>query len=242
MRSPWSLLLVTCCTGALVAVNPYESDREVWKAVELLKSMGVMNLCHPDLDGPVLPRCNEDSSLRPARSLGQEDGARDKSSWYIAGNIIGAVVCVLVGGLAAGLTVGLLSLDPLVLLIKMRAAEKEEERQQAARLVGIVKRRHLLLVSLILCTAITSEALPIFLQDLMPDYAAVLVSVLLVISVGEILPSAIFTGSNQLALASRLAPIVKIIMCILYLIAAPIAKLLDRLLKEGDAGNMYNRG
>lgn len=164
--------------------------------------------------------------------------------WFDAWNVLGAVLCVFVSSIAAGLTVSLLSLDPLVLLVKMRASDDEKEKKQAARLVTIVKRRHLLLVSLILCTTVSSEALPIFLQDLMPRYVAILVAVVLVLVFGEVLPTIIFTGPNQLAIASRWAPVVKCIICLLYPIAAPIAKLLDHLHhdKEMDAGNMYNRG
>lgn len=172
----------------------------------------------------------------------QEEEPVTRIVWFDFWNTLGAVACVCVSSIAAGLTVSLLSLDPLVLLIKMRASGDEQEKKQAARLVTIVKRRNLLLVSLILLSTISSEALPIFLQDLMPRYVAILVAVILVIVFGEVLPTILFTGPNQLQIASNWAPVVKCIMCLLYPVAAPIARVLDHVHHDNDAGNMYNRG
>ena len=42
-----------------------------------------------------------------------------------------------------------------------------------------------------------AQALPVFLDRLMPSWAAVLLSVTVVLICGEILPSAVFTGPNQ---------------------------------------------
>jgi metal transporter CNNM len=89
---------------------------------------------------------------------------------------------------------------------------------------------------------VSSEALPIFLQDLMPRYVAILSAAVLVIVFGEVLPTVLFTGPNQLAIASRWAPFVKCIMCLLYPVAAPIARVLDHVHHDKDTGNMYNRG
>jgi metal transporter CNNM len=188
--------------------------------------------------------------IRPQRHLEQPEQEVDDSSssikrrWYIVFNAVGAAVCVLVSALAAGLTVGLLSLDPLMLLIKTRAGATLTQREQAGRLVPIIQRRHLLLVTLLLLNSLSSEALPIFLNDLVPDYVAVLLSVVLVLVFGEILPSAVFTGPKQLQMASRLAPLVNVCLCIVYPIAYPISLVLDWLLHDDDAhnGTSYNRG
>ena len=61
---------------------------------------------------------------------------------------------------------------------------------------------------------------------------------------GEILPSALFTGPNQMGLASHLIPLVKLVMLLLLPISYPIAKLLDCLLhdEENIGTSMYNRG
>lgn len=151
-------------------------------------------------------------------------------------NAVGALTCVSLAALAAGLTLGLLGLDPLVLLIKERAATDETERAMAKQLLPIVQQHHRLLVTLLLLNACANEALPLFLESLVPPAVAVLVSVTLVLFFGEIIPSAIFTGPNQLIIATHLLPLVKVLMWIAYPLAFPIAKLLDHVL-HGDTGD-----
>ena len=56
-----------------------------------------------------------------------------------------------------------------------------------------------------------NEALPIFLDRLVPEYVAILISVTMVLIFGEILPSAVFSGPRQLQLAAVAAPLVKVI-------------------------------
>lgn len=156
-----------------------------------------------------------------------------------------AAICVTMAALAAGLTMGLLSLDPLMLLIKIRAGANKAERDQAASLLPIVQQHHRLLVSLLLMNACANEALPLFLDKLVPSYVAVILSVTLVLFFGEIIPSAVFTGPNQLKIASSLVPLVRTIMFVLSPIAYPIAKMLDVVLhdeEESHGMNMYNRG
>lgn len=159
-------------------------------------------------------------------------------------NFIGAAVCVCVAALAAGLTLGLLGMDPLMLLIKERASDNDLERKRARQLLPLVRQHHRLLVTLLLMNSIANEALPIFLEALVPPSFAILVSVVLVLFFGEILPSAVFTGPNQLAIASALVPLVRLALLLLSPIAWPIAKLLDWLLhdEEAEEGGTYKRG
>ena len=157
-------------------------------------------------------------------------------------NVVCAAVCVCTAALAAGLTMGLLSLDAFTLLIKQRAGATEKERKAAASLLPIVRQHHLLLVSLLLMNALANEALPLFLDKVVPGYVAVILSVTLVLFFGEIIPSAVFTGPNQINLASKLAPLVRTVMFVLSPIAYPIAKILDHVLHADDHEGMYNRG
>lgn len=74
-----------------------------------------------------------------------------------------------------------------------------EEKEAAKKLLPLIKRHHLLLVTLLLFNSISNEALPIFLDTLVPSYVAVLISVTLVLIFGEIIPSALFTGPDQVS-------------------------------------------
>ncbi|CAM9889794.1 unnamed protein product, partial [Phaeothamnion confervicola] len=153
-------------------------------------------------------------------------------------NAVLAAVCVGCAALAAGLTMGLLSLEPLEMAIKLRSGSEIEQRQ-AAKLLPLITRHHLLLATLLMFNSLATEArqafaLPIFLDNLMPAYVAVILSVTLVLFFGEILPSAFFTGPNQLAMASALSPVVVALMVIMSPIAWPIAWCLDRVLGVGE--------
>jgi CBS domain containing-hemolysin-like protein len=151
--------------------------------------------------------------------------------WYLyVPNILAVVLCITVAAMAAGLTLGMLGLDPLLLLIKERAADSMVERQAAAQLLPIVRQHHRLLVTLLLLNAVANEALPLFLEALVPPPVAVVLSVTFVLFFGEIIPSAIFTGPNQIRIAHSLVPLVRLVLWLLYPIAGPIAALLDRLL------------
>ena len=135
-------------------------------------------------------------------------------------------VCIVCAGFASGLTQGLLSLDFTEMTIKMRSGTPEE-KLQAAKVLPIISRHHLLLVSLMLWNAAATEALPIFLSGLVPEYLAIIISVTLVLFCGEIIPAAILTGPNQLLIAANLAPIVYIVFFVFFPIAYPISKGLD---------------
>eukprot|EP01083_Nonionella_stella_P240715 841270_1 len=93
---------------------------------------------------------------------------------------------------------------------------------------------HRLLVTLLLINAIANEALPLFLDKVVSPLIAVILSVTMVLFFGEIIPSAIFSGSQKLAITSSLAPLVRVILFVLYPIAKPIGKMLDYVLHEDE--------
>ena len=57
-------------------------------------------------------------------------------------------------------------------------------------------------MTLLLLNSVANEALPLFLDKLFPELVAILISVTVVLFVGEIFPAAVFTGPNKLAIAS----------------------------------------
>jgi hypothetical protein len=81
-------------------------------------------------------------------------------------------ISVLLVGLIAGLFLGLMTLDALDLQIIGRASVDEDERKYAAKLLPIVSQRHRLLVTLLILNALAYETLPIFLDALVPSWAA----------------------------------------------------------------------
>ena len=117
-----------------------------------------------------------------------------------------AIICMCTAGIAAGLTMGVVSLDELDLRVKVRCGSVEE-RGYAARLLPLIRwqPRHQLLCTLLLLNSVANEALPLFLDALVPPWAAIVLSVTAVLFAGEIIPSAIFTGPAKLKIASRLS-------------------------------------
>jgi metal transporter CNNM len=149
-------------------------------------------------------------------------------------NTMMVIFCVICAGIAAGLTVGLLSLDETKLEIKVMIGT-EEEKIAAVAILPIIRQHHLLLVTLLLFNSLANETLPIFLGTLVPNYLAVIISVTLVLIFGEIIPTALFTGANQLTVASKLTNVVYFLFILFYPIAFPIAKILDYFLGEDEA-------
>ncbi|KAG3244634.1 hypothetical protein PI124_g10599 [Phytophthora idaei] len=152
-------------------------------------------------------------------------------------------ICVLLvcaAGLMAGLTMGLVSLDMLnVRILEMEGTEVEK---QCARVVRpVLERHHLLLVTLLIVNASANEALPIFLDKLVPEGVSIILSVTCVLMFGEIIPSAIFTGPNQLRIAAALTPGVKALMAVVFPIAYPISKLLDWWIGADHDAAQYKR-
>lgn len=156
------------------------------------------------------------------------------------GNLLGVLICAVLAATAAGLTMGIVSLDALELRVVMRTGTSRE-RSDAARLLPLVDRtpRHHVLVTLLLLNSVANEAMPIFLDSLVPDWAAIVISVTAVLFFGEIAPSAVFTGPQKLRVAAGFSPVVTIALVALSPLAWPIALLLDRLLPE-DVDKKYS--
>uniref|UniRef100_A0A0G4HPN7 CNNM transmembrane domain-containing protein n=1 Tax=Chromera velia CCMP2878 TaxID=1169474 RepID=A0A0G4HPN7_9ALVE len=171
-----------------------------------------------------------DTPDTPPEENGGDEGGDDEHikpqspAFYL---YIGICVFLLIfAGLMSGLTVGLMSIDPL----QMRILESEGtdvQKAQAKRVSSLIHNHHLLLVTLLLCNAAAMEALPIFLDRLVPAWIAIVLSVTGVLFVGEVLPQALCTGKYQLAIGASAAPLVWCVIFVTFFISWPLAKLLD---------------
>ena len=126
-------------------------------------------------------------------------------------DLILVTICVTCCAFASGLTIGINSFDYTEMLIKTRSGTPDEKRY-AEKILPVLKNHHLLLVSLLLWNALAAEALPIFLDGLVTEsWQAIVISVTLVLFVGEIIPAAILTGPRQLQIAFYLVPLVYLV-------------------------------
>ncbi|GJS49899.1 DUF21 domain-containing protein [Tanacetum coccineum] len=140
---------------------------------------------------------------------------------------------VVFAGLMAGLTLGLMSLGLVDLEVLMQSG-RPKDRLHASKIFPVVKNQHLLLCTLLIGNALAMESLPIFLDKLVPPWAAVLISVTLILMFGEILPQAICTRYG-LTVGATMAPFVRCLLFLFFPISYPISKVLDWMLGKGHA-------
>nr|XP_043623493.1 DUF21 domain-containing protein At4g33700-like [Erigeron canadensis] len=138
------------------------------------------------------------------------------------------VILVLFAGLMSGLTLGLMSFS-LVDLEVLAKSGTPKDRKYAEKILPVVKRQHLLLCTLLICNAAAMEALPIFLDSLVPAWGAILISVTLILLFGEIIPQSVCTRYG-LVIGATVSPFVRFLVCLCFPVAYPISKLLDYLL------------
>ena len=154
---------------------------------------------------------------------------------------LGAAALVLVAGTMAGLTVGLLGVDPIELELRKEAELPSRDREDAKKIWDVVASHHWLLCTLLLVNAAASEALPLCLNAIMPEYVVIVVSVTLVLVFGEILPSAVFTGPRRVRLAAACVPFVRALMWLTAPLSWPMARALDRVVGEDHASTRLDR-
>ena len=140
----------------------------------------------------------------------------------------------------SGLTVGYMGIDPLEMEAKQLHGTPDEKRA-ADRIRPLLANHHLLLATLLLGNALCFEALPIFMDAIMPSWLAVLLATTVILLFGEVLPQALCTGPKQIQIAASVAPLVNCLTFVMYPIVKPIAMGLDKFL--GIHGHKrYNRG
>ncbi|ORX69856.1 DUF21-domain-containing protein [Linderina pennispora] len=149
------------------------------------------------------------------------------------------VVLVLLGGLLAGLTLGLMSLDETNLHI-LATSGSETERMYAQRIQPIRKNGHWLLVTLLLGNTIINETLPIVMDSILGGgVAAIVVSTAAIVLFGEIIPQSL-CARYGLAIGAFFAYPVRILQYALSPLGYPIAMLLDFVL-GADHGVTYKK-
>ena len=159
----------------------------------------------------------------------------DKLFWIYLGIYVALVLCA---GMMSGLTMGLLSLDTMSLTVLSQGG-KPHEQKYAKRILPLLKRHHLLLVTLLLANAAAVESMPLFLDKISNPIIAIIVSVTAVLLFGEVVPQAICTRYG-LAIGANVSPLVWFLIAITFPISWPIAKLLDCLLGS-EHGTFFRR-
>lgn len=268
-------VLVAPAVGELAGV-PRDSGRDAPPAPASASSPGLAPLtCHVTAQGidgePAELTCGDMAFIQKESTLNDEVILRAGTpDWWRC--LIMAAVCVCSAAFAAGLTLGLTSLDEFGLKVLCNHVVEDvvspradactrsktvkrlaDDQAYATRILPLISGRffgegcqrlnptnqHCLLVTLLLTNAAANEALPLFLDRLVPSWLAIILSVTVVLLFGEIAPSALFTGPGQLRLAAALSPAVRLLRFMLVPVVVPISLLLDWCL--GHEEDSHNR-
>jgi metal transporter CNNM len=134
-----------------------------------------------------------------------------------------AAILVLFAATCSGLNIALMSLDPAELKRKAKLGNR-----QAQRVLPLRRRTHLTLASILLVNVAAVSANSLVLERQLNGWLAGALSTVLIVIFAEIMPQALFS-KNPLAWMSALAPLMKLMIGLTYVLSKPLEWLLDRL-------------
>jgi metal transporter CNNM len=141
---------------------------------------------------------------------------------------------IALSALFSGLTLGLMGLDVYDLERKMNHGNKH-----AAKIFPLREKGNLLLTSLLLGNVFVNAILAIFLGSIASGIVAGISATALIFLFGEIIPQAVISR-HALKFGSITAPLVRVLIFILYPIVYPISVILDKAL-GAEMPNVYSR-
>lgn len=131
------------------------------------------------------------------------------------------LLLVMASAICSGLNIAVMSLD----LGDLRRKAKLGNRA-AGRVLPLRRNGHLTLASILLTNVAAVSATSLVLNQQLDGWAAGLLSTLLIVIFGEVLPQALFS-KNPLAWSSFFAPLLKVMMIVTFIISKPLQLLLD---------------
>ncbi|KAF8340329.1 uncharacterized protein EI90DRAFT_2906895, partial [Cantharellus anzutake] len=135
-------------------------------------------------------------------------------------------ILVILSGILAGLTLGYMSLDETQLRV-LSVSGSHKQQEYAQKIQPIRKNGHLLLTTLLLGNMIVNETLPVLSEKVLGGgLQAVIVSTVLIVVFAEIIPQSLCSRFG-LQIGAFMAVPTRILMYALFVIAWPIAKLLE---------------
>ena len=162
---------------------------------------------------PSCPICTECVSGNPLAFL---------PTWI---QYVAMLVLLSFSGLFAGLTLGFLSLDKTGLEVLMES-DDSKTASYARKIYPIRLKGNLLLCTLLLGNTAANSLGSILIADLFGGVVGAVVSTIVILIFGEIAPQAV-CSRYALFIGSHAVPIVKVIICIFYPVAKPLAMTLD---------------
>ena len=137
--------------------------------------------------------------------------------------IIEVALLVAASAVCSGLNIAVMSLDLADLRRKAKLGNKA-----AQRVLPLRRNTHLTLASILLTNVAAVSATSLVLDQRFNGWIAGLLSTLLIVILGEIIPQALFS-KNPLAWSSIFAPVLKAMIAVTFVISKPLQLLLDKL-------------
>jgi metal transporter CNNM len=137
--------------------------------------------------------------------------------------IIEVLVLVAFSAVCSGLNIAVMSLDPAELRRKAKLGNR-----QAQRILPLRLQTHLTLASILLVNVAAVSANSLVLEQRLDGWMAGVLSTLLIVVFGEIMPQALFS-KDPLAWSSAFAPLLRVMIFVTYVVSRPLQLLLDKL-------------
>jgi metal transporter CNNM len=157
---------------------------------------------------------------------------------------LGVFVLICFSALFSGLTLGLMGLDKMGLEVVIKCGEMPNASANAKREAAYARKiqplradGNLLLCTLLLGNVFVNAELSILLAGITSGTMGLIVSTVLIVIFGEIMPQAT-CARYALRIGATFVPIVVVIKYLLLVATYPIARLLDKLLGD-DVGTVY---
>ncbi|CAM9429313.1 unnamed protein product [Pylaiella littoralis] len=183
------------------------------------------------LAGPMGVRAEDDS-------VPTEEEGDSTSVLSTAINLIVVVVLVGASGLFSGLTLGLLGLDKIGLEI-ISHGDEPRMASFAKKIQPVRADGNLLLCTLLLGNVAVNALLSIVMAGLTSGLVGFALATVIITIFGEIIPQAV-CSRHALRIGSKVVPLVKGIIFLLYPVTKPLSLMLDKMLGD-EIGTIHSR-
>lgn len=166
--------------------------------------------------------------------------------WLVLLNVAAILVLTFLSATFSGLDLGLMSMSPgqLELLIKEAEDGDENAKRKASRAKKILPVRrdgNLLLCTVLLGNVAVNSCMAVFLDSFTGGALAFVITTLLVVTFGEIIPQSL-CYKHGLLIGAKLLPILKFFRLLFYPVNKPVALLLDKFFGEQDHSTVMMNG
>ena len=138
--------------------------------------------------------------------------------------VVGTIVLVVFAAIFSGLNISIMSLSLSDLKRKARLGNRD-----AQRVLPLRQRYHLTLASVLFANVAVVSASTLNLESAFNGLVAGVVTTILMVVFGEVLPQAIFVKS-ALRFCAMFAPLIRLVTLITYPLSYPLSRALDRML------------